>query len=64
MKSIDAYKFNKVGDLKGKTVFVSGATRGIGLAIAKRLGKDGANVAIIGKTLEPNPKMEGTLHTA
>ena len=64
MKSIDPYKFNKVGNLKGKSVFVTGSTRGIGLAIAKRLGADGANVTILGKTVEPHPKLEGTLETA
>ncbi|MFN3565136.1 MAG: SDR family NAD(P)-dependent oxidoreductase, partial [Burkholderiaceae bacterium] len=41
-------------DLKGKTIFISGASRGIGLAIVKRAAADGANVAIAAKTVEPN----------
>jgi citronellol/citronellal dehydrogenase len=50
--------------LKGKTLFVSGASRGIGLAIAIRAAQDGANVAIAAKTVEPHPKLTGTIHTA
>jgi citronellol/citronellal dehydrogenase len=50
--------------LKDKTLFISGASRGIGLAIAKRAARDGANVAIAAKTEEPNPKLPGTIHTA
>ena len=50
--------------LEGKTIFVSGASRGIGLAIALRAARDGANVALIAKTNEPHPKLEGTVHTA
>ena len=50
--------------LKGKTIFVTGATRGIGLAIAKRCAADGANLVLIGKTTEPNPKLPGTLSSA
>jgi citronellol/citronellal dehydrogenase len=50
--------------LKGKTIFVTGATRGIGLAIATRCAGDGANLVLIGKTTEPNPKLPGTLSTA
>jgi citronellol/citronellal dehydrogenase len=53
-----------MASLKGKTLFITGASRGIGLAIAKRAAKDGANVAIAAKTSEPNPKLEGTIHTA
>ncbi|MBM7415465.1 MULTISPECIES: NAD(P)-dependent oxidoreductase [Nocardiaceae] len=48
----------------GKTVFISGASRGIGLAIAKRLAADGANIALLAKTAEPHPKLDGTLYTA
>jgi citronellol/citronellal dehydrogenase len=51
-------------DLKRKTIFVSGASRGIGLAIALRAAKDGANVALIAKTADPHPKLEGTVYTA
>ena len=50
--------------LKGKTLFITGASRGIGLAIAKRAASDGANVVIVAKTSEPNPKLEGTIHSA
>lgn len=47
-----------------KTVFITGASRGIGLAIAKRLASEGANVAIAAKTAEPHPKLKGTIYTA
>jgi len=50
--------------LQGKTIFMSGGSRGIGLAIAKRCAQDGANVAIAAKTAEPHPKLEGTIYTA
>ncbi|GEQ98068.1 hypothetical protein JCM17844_17050 [Iodidimonas gelatinilytica] len=50
--------------LKGKTLFITGASRGIGLAIAKRAAKDGANVVIAAKSKEPHPKLEGTIFTA
>jgi citronellol/citronellal dehydrogenase len=50
--------------LKDKTLFISGASRGIGLAIALRAAADGANVALIAKTAEPHPKLEGTIYTA
>jgi len=53
-----------MASLKGKTLFITGASRGIGLAIAKRAARDGANVAIAAKTSDPNPKLEGTIHTA
>jgi citronellol/citronellal dehydrogenase len=52
------------GPLDGKTLFISGASRGIGLAIATRAARDGANVALIAKTSEPHPKLEGTVHSA
>jgi citronellol/citronellal dehydrogenase len=51
-------------DLAGRTLFVTGGSRGIGLAIAKRAAADGANVAIAAKTVEPHPKLPGTLSTA
>jgi len=50
--------------LQGKTLFITGASRGIGLAIALRAAADGANIAIAAKTVEPHPKLEGTIHTA
>ena len=50
--------------LQGKTLFITGASRGIGLAIAKRAAADGANVVIVAKTSEPNPKLPGTIYTA
>jgi citronellol/citronellal dehydrogenase len=52
------------GALEGKTLFISGGSRGIGLAIAERAARDGANVALIAKTAEPHPKLEGTVFTA
>ncbi len=50
--------------LAGKTLFISGGSRGIGLAIALRAARDGANIAIAAKTAEPNPKLPGTIYTA
>jgi citronellol/citronellal dehydrogenase len=50
--------------LKGKTLFITGASRGIGLAIAKRAAADGANIAIAAKTTEPHPKLAGTIYSA
>jgi citronellol/citronellal dehydrogenase len=50
--------------LNGKTMFISGASRGIGLAIAKRAAQDGANIALVAKTAEPHPKLPGTVFTA
>jgi citronellol/citronellal dehydrogenase len=50
--------------LKGKTLFITGASRGIGLAIALRAAREGANVAIAAKTETPHPKLPGTIHTA
>jgi citronellol/citronellal dehydrogenase len=53
-----------MSDLKGKTLFVSGASRGIGKAIALRAARDGANVVIAAKTTDPHPKLPGTIHSA
>ncbi len=50
--------------LKNKTLFITGASRGIGLAIALRAARDGANIAIAAKTDSPNPKLPGTIHSA
>ena len=50
--------------LAGKTLFITGASRGIGLAIALRAARDGANIAIAAKTETPHPKLAGTIHTA
>jgi citronellol/citronellal dehydrogenase len=50
--------------LKDKTLFITGASRGIGLAIALRAAKDGANIVIAAKTVEPHAKLEGTIYTA
>ncbi|MDO3069098.1 SDR family oxidoreductase [Mycobacteroides abscessus] len=53
-----------MGSLAGKTIIMSGGSRGIGLAIALRAAQDGANVAIMAKTAEPHPKLPGTIYTA
>ncbi|HEV2854076.1 MAG TPA: NAD(P)-dependent oxidoreductase [Thermoanaerobaculia bacterium] len=53
-----------MADLKGRTLFITGASRGIGKAIALRAAADGANVAIAAKTAEPHPKLPGTIHSA
>ncbi len=50
--------------LKGKTLFITGSSRGIGLAIGLRAARDGANIVIAAKTAEPHPKLEGTIYTA
>src|SRR5213082_642291 len=50
--------------LAGRTLFISGGSRGIGLAIALRAARDGANVALMAKTDEPHPRLPGTVHTA
>jgi len=52
------------GSLSGKTLFISGGSRGIGLAIALRAARDGAGVTLIAKTAEPHPRLEGTVFTA
>src|SRR3954470_14938101 len=53
-----------MSSLSGKTLIMSGGSRGIGLAIALRAARDGANVALLAKTAEPHPKLEGTVFTA
>jgi NAD(P)-dependent dehydrogenase (short-subunit alcohol dehydrogenase family) len=52
------------GNLQGKRIFITGGSRGIGLAIALRAAADGASVAIAAKTADPNPKLPGTIFTA
>ena len=51
-------------NFKNKTIIMSGGSRGVGLEIAKTLGKDGANVIILAKTTEPHPTLPGTIYTA
>jgi citronellol/citronellal dehydrogenase len=53
-----------MASLSGKTLFITGASRGIGLAIALRAARDGANIAIAAKTVTPHPKLPGTIHSA
>ena len=53
-----------MASLAGKTLFITGASRGIGLAIAVRAARDGANVVIAAKSEVPNPKLPGTIHSA
>src|SRR3989442_15089989 len=55
---------SRSGTLKGRTLFITGASRGIGLAIAVRAARDGANIAIAAKTDKPHPKLSGTIFTA
>ena len=55
---------NAQGTLQGKTLFITGASRGIGKAIALRAAQEGANIVIAAKTAEPHPKLPGTIHTA
>jgi citronellol/citronellal dehydrogenase len=53
-----------VSSLAGKTIIMSGGSRGIGLAIALRAARDGANIALLAKTAEPHPRLQGTIHSA
>jgi citronellol/citronellal dehydrogenase len=66
-RAYDGASFNRSElrmSLRGKTLFISGASRGIGLAIAVRAAKEGANIAIAAKSDQPNPRLPGTIHTA
>ena len=56
--------YQAAGSLKGTTILMSGGSRGIGLAIAVRAARDGANIVLMAKTGEPHPKLAGTVHTA
>ena len=64
LKTFLPFDFQSVGNLKDKTIFITGASRGIGLDIALRCAKDGANIVIVAKTIEVNPKLPGTIYTA
>lgn len=64
LKTFVPFDFHSAGSLKGKTIFITGASRGIGLDIAKRCARDGANIAIAAKTVEAHPKLPGTIYTA
>jgi citronellol/citronellal dehydrogenase len=55
---------NNQRNLAGKTLFITGASRGIGLEVAKRAARDGANIVIVAKTADPNPKLPGTIYSA
>ena len=57
----DHYNYRK---LAGKTIFITGASRGIGKAIALKAARDGANIVIAAKTAQPHPKLSGTIYTA
>jgi citronellol/citronellal dehydrogenase len=64
VKKTNPSKITRHCSLKNKTLIISGASRGIGLAIAKRAAQDGANIVILAKTDTPHPKLPGTIHTA
>lgn len=64
MSITDPFPDAAAGTLAGKTLFITGGSRGIGLAIALRAARDGANVVIAAKTDTPHPKLPGTVHTA
>src|SRR5881409_1795948 len=59
-----AFPYETRGSLKGRTILMSGGSRGIGLAIATRAARDGANIVLMAKTGEPHPKLQGTVFTA
>ena len=57
-------KMLNTGKLAGKTLYITGASRGIGLDIAKKAARDGANIVVAAKTADPHPKLPGTIYTA
>ncbi len=59
-----ASPYQPIGTLRGRTILISGGSRGIGLAIAARAAQDGANIVLLAKTGEPHPKLDGTVYTA
>src|SRR5215210_4586009 len=59
-----ASPYRAIGSLRGRTILLSGGSRGIGLAIAVRAARDGANIVLLAKTGEPHSRLEGTVHTA
>jgi citronellol/citronellal dehydrogenase len=63
-QTVDSPTQEAAPSLAGKVLFVTGASRGIGEAIALRAARDGAKIAVIGKTDQPHPKLKGTVHTA
>ena len=63
-KNIEAFEFVRKGNLKEKTLFITGASRGIGLAIALQAAKDGANIAIVAKTTTQQKNLPGTIYSA
>ena len=66
LRTFVPFDFNRTesASMQGKTVFITGASRGIGLEIAKRCARDGANVAIAAKTVKEHPTLPGTIYTA
>ena len=58
-----AVERDRVSGLKGKTIFITGATRGIGREIALRCARDGANIVVTGKTTLPHARLPGTIHS-
>ena len=64
LETYDLSPLSQRVSLKGKTIFITGGSRGIGLAVAKRCARDSCNVVIAAKTAEPHPKLPGTIYTA
>lgn len=62
LKQADTFDFENVGNLKNKTIVITGGSRGIGLAIALKAAKDGANIAILAKTASAHPHLPGKKH--